>query len=193
MKYVHPPSRKEWRKTETSVFLAPPIRPPLLSPPSLIPTSAPPSPHQYYHLLADAHPEEWAAATSYVASLGLENPDKVVARAFAWSKPGRAYWREAKQEAVPDLDEMRAVVSYLTKELSLSEAEVVEVLDDFPQMLGCEVEGRLAKNVAELETKWKLSRALVTKAVKRKPEIMGYNIDCLGDCVGDCQRCWARF
>jgi hypothetical protein len=34
---------------------------------------------------------------------------------------------------------------------------------------------------------------VLLKAVLRNPPLLGYNVDCMGDCVGECNRCWARF
>ena len=51
----------------------------------------------------------------------------------------------------------------------------------------------MANNVRVLEDKWRMSREVVTRTLLRKPEILGFNVDCYGDCVGECNRCWARF
>lgn len=28
--------------------------------------------------------------------------------------------------------------------------------------------------------------------VMRVPQVLGNNLDCVGDCAGECNRCWAR-
>lgn len=35
--------------------------------------------------------------------------------------------------------------------------------------------------------------AVIKGVLLRRPEVLGYNIDCLGDCAGECNRCWVRF
>jgi len=40
---------------------------------------------------------------------------------------------------------------------------------------------------------WKMGPSVVAGAVKRRPEALGFNVDCLGDCIGECNRCWVRF
>lgn len=45
----------------------------------------------------------------------------------------------------------------------------------------------------ELEKTWKMKGPVLTKTLMRRPDVLGYNIDCLGDCAGECNRCWVRF
>lgn len=44
-----------------------------------------------------------------------------------------------------------------------------------------------------LEGQWKMKGTVLKNCVKRKPVILGYNVDCQGDCIGECNRCWVRF
>lgn len=64
------------------------------------------------------------------------------------------------------------------------------------QVFGCSLDEQLKSNVKELEEKHNLRKKILTGVLKRRPEILGYNVDCTatgGSCVGDCNRCWARF
>jgi hypothetical protein len=65
-------------------------------------------------------------------------------------------------------------------------------LKAFPELIGCSVDA-LQGNVAKLQKDWKLEGQVLAKAVVRQPAVLGYTIDCMGDCAGECNRCWARF
>lgn len=63
----------------------------------------------------------------------------------------------------------------------------------FPEVLGCNVQQQLQGNVDKLQRDWKLQGSVLTNAVLRNPSLLGYNVDCEGNCVGECNRCWVRF
>eukprot|EP00873_Tetraselmis_striata_P011066 jgi/Tetstr1/431330/TSEL_021021.t1 len=63
--------------------------------------------------------------------------------------------------------------------------QVVEVVPTTEQMEEA--------NVTELEKTWKIKGPTLSATLKRRPEILGYNVDCLGNCLGECNRCWVRF
>lgn len=52
---------------------------------------------------------------------------------------------------------MREVVTYLETELGMSQDEVRSMVEEFPEVLGLSVEGRMKANVAQLESQWKMS------------------------------------
>ena len=62
----------------------------------------------------------------------------------------------------------------------------------FPEVLGLSLDA-LTANVAKLQRDWKLEGQVLARAVARQPAVLGYTIDCMGDCAGECNRCWARF
>lgn len=62
----------------------------------------------------------------------------------------------------------------------------------FPELLGC-TQDALRANVAKLRSDWKLDGRVLAGAVARQPAVLGYTLDCGGDCAGECNRCWARF
>jgi hypothetical protein len=71
--------------------------------------------------------------------------------------------------------------------------QVSKAVKAFPEVLGCHVDSQLSGNVAKLQKEWKLEGDVLRGAVLRNPSILGYNVDCLGDCAGECNRCWVRF
>jgi hypothetical protein len=46
---------------------------------------------------------------------------------------------------------------------------------------------------AFLERTYKLAGPTLAAVLERKPNVLGNSLDCAGDCVGECNRCWARF
>lgn len=75
----------------------------------------------------------------------------------------------------------------------LSCVQVAKTVKAFPEVLGCAVDSQLQGNVAQLQKEWKLEGDVLRGAVLRNPPLLGYNVDCLGDCAGECNRCWVRF
>lgn len=55
------------------------------------------------------------------------------------------------------------------------------------------MDSQLGGNIKKLQAEWKLEGQVLRGAVLRNPALLGYNVDCLGDCSGDCNRCWVRF
>jgi len=83
-------------------------------------------------------------------------------------------------------------VDYL-KTLGLGNADLTAYVKAFPHVFGCDRETVLAPNVELLQRQWKLKGSVLTGALKRRPPILGYVVDCEGSCVGECNRCWVRF
>ena len=48
-------------------------------------------------------------------------------------------------------------------------------------------------SMTKLEKEFRLSGDVLKAAVLRKPAVLGCNVDCSGDCIAECNRCWARF
>ena len=68
------------------------------------------------------------------------------------------------------------------------------VLTAFPEAVALDVDTVLAPNVALLERTYRIPAGPALAGVlKRKPQVLGNNLDCSGDCAGECNRCWARF
>jgi hypothetical protein len=94
------------------------------------------------------------------------------------------------------MERVRASLSFLRSEpLELSDNEIAGVLKVFPECLNLDVEKRMRANLTYLAASWpafKDSKRLKA-AVLDKPSILGFSVDCGGDCVSECNRCWARF
>jgi len=75
----------------------------------------------------------------------------------------------------------------------MDDLQVAKTIKAFPEVLGCAVDSQLAGNVSKLQQEWKLQGDVLRGAVLRNPALLGYNVDCLGDCAGECNRCWVRF
>lgn len=98
-----------------------------------------------------------------------------------------------QSEQPPSLEQMLAVLSFLQEDLGMDQAQVGKAVKFFPEVLGCSVDSQLRGNVQKLQREWKLQGDVLRKAVLRNPGLLGYNVDCMGDCAGECNRCWVRF
>ena len=88
--------------------------------------------------------------------------------------------------------QVSAVLTYI-QELGFSSEELQQLLSEFPFVLACEVEKRLKPNVLVLTGKWRMKPKEVRSAIMRNPLLLGYTLDCEGDCKAECDYCWARF
>jgi hypothetical protein len=80
-------------------------------------------------------------------------------------------------------------------ELGMEPSDVAAIVEKFPECLALDGEPGAAVRavMAKLKKDWKMTGPTAAKAVARTPRVLGYTIDCLGDCVGECDRCWVRF
>ena len=69
----------------------------------------------------------------------------------------------------------------------------VQAVKSFPEILALPVEEQLQSNVEKLKKDWKMTDKVIPNVIKRQPAVLGYNVDCEGNCQGDCNRCWVRF
>lgn len=97
-----------------------------------------------------------------------------------------------QSEQPADLQQLETTLQFLVQ-LGLSDEQVAKVVKAFPEVLGCDVQQQLQGNVDKLQADWKLQGCVLVKAVLRQPAVLGYNLDCMGDCAGECNRCWVRF
>lgn len=51
----------------------------------------------------------------------------------------------------------------------------------------------MQSNVDKLTTTWHMKGAVLQRAILRKPRVLGSIVDCKGDCLGLCSRCFAQF
>eukprot|EP00879_Flechtneria_rotunda_P017144 GHRR01017955.1.p1 GENE.GHRR01017955.1~~GHRR01017955.1.p1 ORF type:complete len:134 (+),score=49.42 GHRR01017955.1:442-843(+) len=131
----------------------------------------------------------------HVQQLGFDEADaeRFVQRAFGWGPKGRAYWRHEKAEQTPNVQQIQAALRFLTQQLGMADEQIVKLIKAFPEVLGCDVEQQLQGNVNKLGEEWRLQGDVLQRAVLRNPAVLGYTVDCEGNCAGECNRCWARF
>mmetsp|Transcript_44245 Transcript_44245/g.172272 ORF Transcript_44245/g.172272 Transcript_44245/m.172272 type:complete len:102 (-) Transcript_44245:534-839(-) len=77
--------------------------------------------------------------------------------------------------------------------LADNQQETADLVKKFPESLALDVEERCRKNVETLKTQYRMDDKRIRNAIKEQPFILGYELDCFGDCVGKCNQCWARF
>lgn len=129
--------------------------------------------------------------------------DELLTTAFGWGRS--TYWRGSVEEATPDPAAVRGSLSFLLAadavaaasdaadaasapssnqhDLSLSRAEALAVLRSFPETLNLDAEEQLRGNVAKLAKEWKIQGPAAAGCVKRTPRLLGYTVDCAGDCI----------
>ncbi|CAN6459121.1 unnamed protein product [Victoria cruziana] len=134
---------------------------------------------------------KWDACKDVLCSikLNVDEVDVILSKSFGWTDS--PYWSEEKTKAIPNIDLVNNVLSYLRK-LGLSDDDVFKLLKKFPEVLGCELEG-MKQNVETLERQWGISGKSLRSLLLRNPKVLGYYVDCKGDCIAKCTRCWARF
>jgi len=123
--------------------------------------------------------------------LGLSEEEGILALkdAFGWSK--QTYWRKSKVEEMPTLRMVEERIEKLT-EIGMTDTEVGKVISAFPEFLGCPA-SLLERNIEYVQTTFFVKNKQLVQTLLRKPAVLGNVVDCQGDCVGDCNRCWVRF
>lgn len=149
---------------------------------------------------AAAHPAAWDACLAALAPLDLAPDDAEAALriAFGWTRS--TYWRGCKNQEAPDPAAVGAALAVLTGgdaeagELGMAPADAAAVVELFPECLALDGDGTAARGVVKkLAADWKMKGPAAARAVGRTPRMLGFTLDCLGDCVGLCDRCWVRF
>lgn len=77
--------------------------------------------------------------------------------------------------------------------LGLTEEQLLEAVQHFPETVGLDLEKRMKPNVELMGKKFFIKGKMLPKTLARKPQSLGYAVDCEGDCQGDCTRCWSHF
>jgi hypothetical protein len=78
--------------------------------------------------------------------------------------------------------------------LAMDAETAAGVVAAFPECLALDGDGAAVRAaVAKLAADWKMAGSVAARAIARTPRVLGYTIDCAGDCVGECDRCWVRF
>ncbi|KAG6549404.1 hypothetical protein Mapa_009123 [Marchantia paleacea] len=134
--------------------------------------------------------EQWVEASKYLEGLGFdpEETDKILGKAFGWVHS--PYWTEEMLQTVPEVETISTVMD-LGKSTGLTDDQLAAVVKKFPEVLNCK--DTIETNIGILDKEWGIKGNTLKNLIVRKPQVLGYNVDCKGDCVAQCTRCWVRF
>ncbi|XP_040998859.1 uncharacterized protein LOC121244727 isoform X2 [Juglans microcarpa x Juglans regia] len=142
--------------------------------------------------LSDEDRKMWEASRQALSAFNfsIEEEDKILGKAFG--QLHSPYWGEDRKKEVPKSETVNEILDYL-RALSLSDDDLGKLLKKFPEVLGCNLEHELKTNVQVLEKEWGIKGKSLRNLLLRNPKVLGYNVDCKGDCMAQCTRCWVRF
>ncbi|OMO83128.1 Mitochodrial transcription termination factor-related protein [Corchorus olitorius] len=142
--------------------------------------------------LSNEDRQTWEACRQALSafSFSMDEQDKILGKAFGHVHS--PYWGEERKKEVPKYEIVNEILDYL-RSLSLSDDDIYKLLKKFPEVLGCSIEHELRTNVQILEKDWGIKGKSLKSLLLRNPKVLGYNIDCKGDCMAQCTRCWVRF
>ncbi|KAL6007715.1 hypothetical protein ACLOJK_033216 [Asimina triloba] len=157
-----------------------------------------------WHLRSTAQPQSavlleneeerrsWDACRQAVSTFkfSCDEADVILKKAFGWVHS--PYWGEERSKVVPKVDSVKEMLDYL-RNLGLSDDDIFKLLKKFPEVLGCSLEEELKVNVGALDKVWGIEGKSLRNLLLRNPKVLGYNVDCKGDCMAKCTRCWVRF
>lgn len=143
-------------------------------------------------LLTDENNKSWESCREALSSYGFgsDEQDKILGKAFG--QIHSPYWGDERKKEVPKFEAVSEILSYL-KDLGLTDDDLGKLLKKFPEVLGCSLENELKPNVQILGKEWGIKGKTLKNLLLRNPKVLGYNIDCKGDCMAQCTRCWVRF
>ncbi|KAK6276966.1 hypothetical protein POUND7_017289 [Theobroma cacao] len=142
--------------------------------------------------LSNEDRKTWEACRQALSAFNFstEEEDKILGKAFGHVHS--PYWGEERKKEVPKFEIINEILDYL-RTLSLSDDDLYKLLKKFPEVLGCSIEHELRTNVQILEKDWGIKGKSLKNLLLRNPKVLGYNVDCKGDCMAQCTRCWVRF
>ncbi|CAA0394322.1 unnamed protein product [Arabidopsis thaliana] len=120
----------------------------------------------------------------------VEEKDKILGKAFGHIHS--PYWTEERVKENPKVETLNQILEFL-RSLGLSDEDLHKVMKKFPEVLGCSLEEEMKPNIGILENQWGITGKQLRNLLLRNPKVLGYNVDCKGDCVAQCTRCWVRF
>jgi hypothetical protein len=134
----------------------------------------------------------WEECQQILTSLNFpaEDAEKMLKKAYGWIHS--PYWTEERKKEVPSVEVVSGVLDYI-RGLGLSDDDLYKLLKKFPEVLGCDLESEVKLNVGKLDSDWKINGKTLRSVLLRNPKVLGYNVDCRGDCAAQCTRCWVRF
>ncbi|KAM3318094.1 hypothetical protein ACQJBY_035685 [Aegilops geniculata] len=134
----------------------------------------------------------WEECKQILTSLNFstEDAEKMLKKAFGWLHS--PYWTEERKKELPSAEVVNGVLDYV-RGLGLSDEDLYKLLKKFPEVLGCDLESEVKLNVGKLDSDWGINGKTLRSVLLRNPKVLGYNVDCRGDCAAQCTRCWVRF
>ncbi|KAF8048794.1 hypothetical protein N665_2402s0001 [Sinapis alba] len=138
-------------------------------------------------------PKTWEQCKEALScfDFSVEEQDKILGKAFGHIHS--PYWTEERvKEENPKVEALNHVLEFL-RSLGLSDEDLHKVLKKFPEVLGCSLEEEMRPNIGILENQWGITGKSLRSLLLRNPKVLGYNVDCKGDCIAQCTRCWVRF
>ncbi|KAK4859490.1 hypothetical protein QYF36_006278 [Acer negundo] len=142
--------------------------------------------------LSDEDRTKWESCRQALSAFNfsVEEEDKILGKAFGHIHS--PYWSEERKREVPEFESINEILDYL-RNLDLTDDEIQKLLKKFPEVLGCHIENELRNSVQILEKDWGIEGKSLRNLLRRNPKVLGYNVDCKGDCMAKCTRCWVRF
>lgn len=143
-------------------------------------------------ILIEDEEKKWEESKKLLLSLKFTDAevDVMLKKAFGWAHS--PYWGEEREKQVPDSVSVKEMLDNL-KNLSISDEDLHKLLKKFPEVLGCDLNGEVKTNIGILEKEWGIKGKSLRNLLLRNPKVLGYNVDCKGDCMAQCTRCWVRF
>ncbi|WOL11528.1 hypothetical protein Cni_G20291 [Canna indica] len=143
-------------------------------------------------LLEDEQKKTWEECKEIVSTLSfsIDEADSILKKAFGWVRS--PYWGEERNKELPKGEMISETLDYL-KGLGLNDEDLHKLLKKFPEVLGCSLADEVQTNVGMLEKDWGIKGKALRNLLLRNPKVLGYNVDCKGDCMAQCTRCWVRF
>ncbi|CAN7116464.1 unnamed protein product [Brassica rapa subsp. narinosa] len=137
-------------------------------------------------------PKTWEECKEALSrfDFSVEEQDKILGKAFGHIHS--PYWTEERVKENPKVEALNHVLEFL-RSLGLSDEDLHKVLKKFPEVLGCSLEEEMKPNIGILENQWGITGKSLRSLLLRNPKVLGYNVDCKGDCIAQCTRCWVRF
>lgn len=143
-------------------------------------------------ILIEDEEKKWEECKKLLSAFNFtdEEIDRMLKKAFGWTHS--PYWGEDREKQVPDSVSVNEMLDYL-KNLSISNEDLHKLLKKFPEVLGCDLDGEVKTNIGILEKDWGIKGKTLRNLLLRNPKVLGYKVDCKGDCMALCTRCWVRF
>ncbi|CAN8246755.1 unnamed protein product [Cochlearia groenlandica] len=137
-------------------------------------------------------PKTWEECKEALScfDFSVEEKDKMLGKAFGHIHS--PYWTEERVKENPKAETLNQILEFL-RSLGLSDEDLHKVMKKFPEVLGCSLEEEMKPNIVILEKQWGITGKSLRNLLLRNPKVLGYNVDCKGDCAAQCTRCWVRF